>query len=124
MGLMNNIREFFSGSKNTPTSQPQIDEEYEKSKLANSILNSIDRIKRINSFDSSIWNLSNTSSYDLRQKSLNELKELNSNLANRLSELERQNQRRDSNRESLEASKWTGQKPKNMSDHDFDRWQR
>ena len=54
MGLMNNIREFFSGSKNTPTSQPQIDEEYEKSKLANSILNSIDRIKRINSFDSSI----------------------------------------------------------------------
>ena len=55
---------------------------------------------------------------------MNELKELNSNLANRLSELERQNQRRDSNRESLEASKWTGQKPKNMSDHDFDRWQR
>lgn len=26
--------------------------------------------------------------------------------------------------EALEESKWTGQKPKDMTDHDFDRWQK
>ncbi len=124
MGLMDNIRGFFSGSKNTQTSQPQIDEEYEKSRLADRIVDLIGKIKRINSFDSSVWNLSNVSSYDLRRKSLDELQRLNSSLANRLSELDRQSQRRDQNRESLEASKWTGQKPKHMSDLDFDRFQR
>lgn len=124
MGLMDNIREFFSGSKNTQTSQPQINEEYEKSRLADRIVDLIGRIKRINSFDSSVWNLSNVSSYDLKRKSLDELQRLNSSLENRLSELDRQGQRRDLNRESLEASKWTGQKPKNMSNLDFDRFQR
>lgn len=124
MGLMNNIREFFSGSKNTQTSQPVIDEEYEKSRLANRIVDLIGRIKRINSFDSSVWNLSNVSSYELRRKSLDELQRLNSSLENRLSELDRQSQRRDPSRESLEASKWTGQKPKHMSELDFDRFQR
>lgn len=124
MGLMDNIRGFFSGSKNTQTSQPQIDEEYEKSRLVDRIVDLIGRIKKINSFDSSIWNLSNVSSYDLKRKSLDELQRLNSSLENRLSELVRQSQRRDSNRESLEASKWTGQKPKHMSDLDFDRFQR
>lgn len=124
MGLMNNIRGFFSGSKNAQTSQPQINEEYEKSRLADRIIDLIKRIKRINSFDSSVWNLSNISSYELKRKSLVELQNLSSNLENRLSELSRQSQRRDSSRESLEASKWTGQKPKNMSNLDFDRFQR
>ena len=124
MGLMDNIREFFSGSKNTQTSQPQINEEYEKSRLADRIVDLIGRIKRINSFDSSIWNLSNISSYDLKRKSLEELQRLNSSLENRLSELDRQSQRRNPNREALEASKWTGQKPSNMSNLDFDRFQR
>ena len=124
MGLMNNIRGFFSGSKNTQISQPLIDEEYEKSRLANRIVDLIGRIKRINSFDSSVWNLSNVSSYNLRRKSLDELQRLNSSLENRLLELDSQSQRRDPNRESLEASKWTGQKPKHMSELDFDRFQR
>lgn len=124
MGLMDNIRGFFSGSKNTQTSQPQIDEEYEKSRLANKIVDLIDRIKRINSFDSSIWNLSNISSYELKRKSLDELQRLDSSLENRLSELNRQSQKSNPSRESLEASKWTGQKPKYMSDLDFDRFQR
>lgn len=124
MRLLDNIREFFSGSKNTQTSHPQVNEEYEKSSLADKILDLIDSIKRINSLDSSIWNLSNISSYELKRKSLVELQNLSSNLENRLSELSRQSQRRDSSRESLEASKWTGQKPKNMSNLDFDRFQR
>lgn len=124
MGLIDNIRGFFSNSKNTQTSQPQVNDEYEKSRLASRIVNLIDKIKKINSFDSSIWNLSNVSSYDLKRKSLDELQRLNSNLENRLLELNKQSQRSNPNRESLEASKWTGQKPKNMSDLDFDRLQR
>lgn len=124
MGLMDNIRGFFSGSKNTRTSQPQINEKYEKSILADKIVDLIGRIKRINSFDSSIWNLSNISSYELKRKSLDELQRLNSSLENRLAELNKQNQQASPRRESLEASKWTGQKPKYMSDLDFDRFQR
>lgn len=124
MGLMDNIRGFFSGSKNTQASQSQINEKYEKSRLADKIVDLIGRIKRINSFDSSIWNLSNISSYELKRKSLDELQRLNSSLENRLAELNKQNQQASPIRESLEASKWTGQKPKYMSDLDFDRFQR
>ena len=124
MGLIDNIRAFFSGSKNTQTAQVQVNDEYEKSRLAERIVDLVGRIKRINSFDSSIWNLSNVSSYQLTRKSLNELQILNSSLENRLSELNMQSQRGNYNRESLEASKWTGQKPQNMNDLDFDRFQR
>ena len=124
MGLMDNIRNIFSSSKSTQTSTVQKDDEYEKSRLAEEIVGLIDKIKRINSFDSSVWNLSNVSSYDLKRKSLDELTRLHSSLKNRLSELDRQSQRTNLNGESLEASKWTGQKPKDMSDHDFDRFQR
>lgn len=122
MGLLNNLRGFFSGSKNTQA--VQVEDEYEKSRLAEKIVDLVGRIKRINSFDSSVWNLSNVSSYELKRKSLDELQRLNSSLENRLSELDRQGQRRDPRREALEASKWTGQKPRNMSDHDFDVFQR
>ena len=124
MGLMDNIRGFFSGSRNNQPAQPQVNEEYEKSRLADSIVNLVDRIKRINSFDSSVWNLSNVSSYELKRKSLDELQKLNVSLESRLSELNIQKQRGNPGAEELEASKWTGQKPQNMSTHDFDRFQR
>ncbi len=111
--------DFFRGQKILGSVQPQINEAYEKSRLA-------DRINRINSFDSSIWNLSHTSSTILKRKSLDELTRLNYTLENRLSELTIQKQRQASNprRDELEASKWTGQKLQNMSDLDFDRFQR
>lgn len=124
MGLLDNIRGFFSDSKNTQTTQHQINEEDEKSKLADKIVDSINKIKRINSFDNSIWNLSNISSYDLKKRSLYELQEINSRLENRLVELERQSQRIDPKTEALYVSKWTGQKPEHMSDHDFERFQK
>ena len=124
MGLMDNIRGFFLGSKNAQVAHPQVNEEYEKSILADRIVDLVSSIKRINSFDSSVWNLSNVSSYNLRKKSLDELQKLSSSLEKRLSELEIQSQRRNPRSESLEASKWTGQKPKGMSDHDFDFYQR
>ena len=122
MGLLSNIRGFFSSSKN---SQPmQLDDENEKQRLAEKIVNLIGKIKKVNSFDSSIWNLSNISSYELKSKSLDELKRLNSSLESRLAELDRRSQVTSSSRESLEASKWTGQKPQNMNNKEFDRFQR
>jgi hypothetical protein len=124
MGLVGNLKGFFSSSKNSQPSQLQINDEYEKEQLAEKIVDLVNKIKRINSFDSSIWNLSNTSSYELKRKSLNELKSLKSSLESRLSELNKQSNISNSKRENLEASKWTGQKPKDMSNLDFDRFQR
>ena len=125
MGLMDNIRGFFSSSKNPETVQHHGNEEYEeKSRLADRIVDLVTKIQRINSFDNSIWSLSNVSSYDLQRKSLEELQRLHSSLENRLSELDRQNKRNNPNNEELEASKWTGQKPQNLNNYDFDRFQR
>ena len=122
MGLLSNIRGFFSSSKNA---QPmQLDDENEKQRLAEKIVNLIGKIKKVNSFDSNIWNLSNISSYELKSKSLDELKRLNSSLESRLAELDRRSQVTSSSRESLETSKWTGQKTQNMNNKEFDRFQR
>ena len=125
MGLMDNIRGFFSGSRNMQTAQTrvQVNEDDEKSRLADRIVELVGKIKRINSFDSSIWSISNASNFELKRKSLEELQKINSNLERRFSDLNKQSQRIDPNREALEASKWTGQQPANMSNHDFDRFQ-
>lgn len=124
MGLIENIRALFSNSKSKSADPFQFDNEQEKSRLASNIVNLVGKIRRINSFDSSVWNLSNISTYELKRKSLNELKELNSRLESRLSSLEGQRNTESPKRESLEASKWTGQKPHNMSSYEFDRFQR
>jgi hypothetical protein len=124
MGLMDNIRGFFSSSTNPQTSQPQIDEEYEKSRLAEKIVNLIGKIKTINCFDSSIWNLSNTSSYELQRRyNLTDLKNLHSTLEKRLAELSRPSQRSNSN-VALADALWTGTKSKDMTTNEFDRAQR
>lgn len=123
MGILNKLGNFFNSSSKNATVIHEEDE-YRKSVLATKIVNLVDKIKRINSLDSSIWNLSNVSSYDLERKSLHELEELYSSLNNRLSLLNKQNERKDVERESLEASKWTGQKPKDLTNHEFDRLQR
>lgn len=124
MGLIDNIRGFFSGSKNMQAEQFDLNDEYEKSILAEKIVDLVNKIQRINSFDNSIWNLSNVSSYELKRKSLNELQKMSSSLENRLTELDRKKQRPNPERDALEASKWTGEKPKHMSNRDFDRFQR
>lgn len=124
MGLMDNLRNFFSGSRNTQVAEVQKNVEYEKSILAENIVDLVTNIKRLNSFDSSVWNLSNISSYQLKSKSLDELQKLNSSLEKRLSELNKKSTRIDPKREQLEASKWLGQKPEHMSNLDFDRFQR
>ena len=84
----------------------------------------VDKIKRINSFDSSIWNYNNITTYELQRRSLQELQQMHSTLNNRLAELYQQRQKPNPTRQSLEESKWTGQKPRDMTEHDFDRFQR
>ena len=123
MALIDTIRGFFSNPKNSQTKQVQPNEEDEKSRLTERILDLIGNIKKKNSFDSSIWSLANITSSELRMKKLSDLQRLCSSLENRLAELNNQRQN-SSQRESLEASKWTGQKPGYMSSLDFDRFQR
>ena len=92
--------------------------------LAAQILDLVNGIKRINSFDSSLWNLTNTSSSMLERKSLPELEKLHQSLSNRYERLAQQSKRRNPEMEALEAAKWTGQKPEHLTDAEFDRWQR
>ncbi len=122
MGIINNIRDIFS-RKNMQTPYVQPNEEYEKTKLVEDIIELIHRIKKINTFDGSIWNLSNTSNYELKRKSLAELQRINHSLKNRLAELNKQSEH-GSPKEELESSKWTGKKPKDMTSPEFDRFQR
>ena len=123
MALIDTIRGFFSNPKNSQTKQVQPNEEDEKSRLTERILDLIGNIKKKNSFDSSIWSLANITSSELRMKKLSDLQRLCSSLENRLAELNNQSHS-SSKREALEASKWTGQKPGYMSSLDFDRFQR
>lgn len=122
MGMFGNIRNFFGGSKDTSAKKEE--DFYKKSSLVSEVINLIDKIKRINSFDSSIWNLSNETRHTLQNKSLDELERIKDNLTSRMSEITSESQRRNPEMEALEASKWTGQKPQKMSAYDFDRFQR
>ena len=122
MGIFDNLRNFFKGSNNTPIIQENYEDK--KSTLATQTMNLIDRIKKINSLDSSLWNLANITKYELERKSLPELEQLHSRLYSRYLELTRQSQRKNPERESIEASKWTGQKPQHLTDYEFDRLQR
>ncbi len=121
MGMFDKIRSFFNG--NNEQEIPK-ESEVDKEILSSKILNLIDSIKRINSFDSSIWNLSNVTKYELTRKSVAELKSLESSLSNRFQQLSREKERRRPELQKLEEAKWTGQKPSHLSDHEFDMWQR
>lgn len=123
MGMLDNIKKIFQKSNKE---EPEVRREDPRAKaaLAAQVADTINRIKKVNSFDSSIWNLSNMSAYDLQRKSVAELQSLQASLNNRLSQIKRQNERPNQAKEDLEASKWTGQRPQNMSAHAFDRFQR
>ena len=126
MGLLDSIVEFLSGSKSDRIEQPQVNEEYEKERLAHRIVHLVSEIKKITSFDSCLWNLSNVNSFELRERSFSELQSLNSSLEKRLSKLENEmkSKKADPTREALEEAKWTGRIPDGMSVNQFDRLQR
>ena len=122
MGIIDNLRNLFKGSDKTPVVQEE--DKLKKATLAREIVNLVNEIKKINSFDSCVWNLSNVTTSDLMRRSLTELEQIHSSLNSRLSELTRQSQRSNPKQEALEYARWTGQKPKNFTDHEFDRFQR
>ena len=115
MRILDNIKKFLKGENAKPIIKQE--NTYKKSVLSSNIMNLINDIKRIDSFDKSLWNLSNASNISLQNKSEIELEQLYANLSSRLEKI-------NFSRQSLEASKWTGQKPKNMTDYEFDRFQR
>ena len=122
MRILDNIKKFLKGENAKPIIKQE--NTYKKSVLSSNIMNLINDIKRIDSFDKSLWNLSNAANISLQNKSEIELEQLYANLSSRLEELKREKQKINFSRQSLEASKWTGQKPKNMTDYEFDRFQR
>lgn len=127
MGMLDNLRNLFKSSKKEEIAdrqRQQQEERYKKSMLAAQILDLVNGIKRINSFDSSLWNLTNTSSSMLERKSLPELEKLKQTLSNRYQQLTQQSQRRNPKMEALEEAKWSGQKPEHLTDTEFDRLQR
>ena len=93
MGFMDKIRNFLGKTHEESSTQARANDAYKKRMLAEEIVDLVGKIRKINSFDSSINSFSHVSSYELQQR-------------------------------DLEASKWTGRKPQNMSTYDYDRMQR
>lgn len=123
MGMFDKIRSFFN--RNSTQEIPiRRESEIDKSMLASQIMNLIDSIKGINSFDLSIWNYSNVTKYELYRKTVPELERLRDSLSSRLEQLNRENSKARESANKLEEAKWTGQRPKNLSAHEFDRLQR
>lgn len=122
MGMFDKIRSFLNG--NSTQEAPKRESEIDKSMLTSQIMNLIDNIKRISSFDSSIWNYSNVTKYELSRKTVPELERLRDSLSSRLNQLKRESSRTTESARKLEEAKWTGQKPQHLSNHEFDRLQR
>lgn len=124
MGFMDKIRNFFGKTHEESSTQVRVNDVYEKRMLAEEIVDLVGKIKKINSFDSSINSFSYVSSYELQQRDLEELQAIASKLEKKLSYLNQQSRSNKSTVSDLEASKWTGRKPQNMSTYDYDRMQR
>ena len=124
MGFMDKIRNFFGKTHDESSTQVWVNDVYEKRMLAEEIVDLVGKIKKINSFDSSINSFSYVSSYELQQRDLEELQAIASKLEKKLSYLNQQSRSNKSTVSDLEASKWTGRKPQNMSTYDYDRMQR
>ena len=124
MGFMDKIRNFFGKTHDESSTQVRVNDVYEKRMLAEEIVDLVGKIKKINSFDSSINSFSYVSSYELQQRELEELQAIASKLEKKLSYLNQQSRSNKSTVSDLEASKWTGRKPQNMSTYDYDRMQR
>ena len=124
MGFMDKIRNFFGKTHDELSTQVRVNDVYEKRMLAEEIVDLVGKIKKINSFDSSINSFSHVSSYELQQRDLEELQAIASKLEKKFSYLNQQSRSNKSTVSDLEASKWTGRKPQNMSTYDYDRMQR
>lgn len=124
MGFMDKIRNFLGKTHEESSTQARANDAYKKRMLAEEIVDLVGKIRKINSFDSSINSFSHVSSYELQQRDLEELQAIASKLEKKFSYLNQQSRSNKSTASDLEASKWTGRKPQNMSTYDYDRMQR
>ena len=124
MGFMDKIHNFLGKTHEESSTQARPNDAYKKRMLAEEIVDLVGKIRKINSFDSSINSFSNVSSYELQQRDLEELQAIASKLEKKFSYLNQQSRSNKSTVSDLEASKWTGRKPQNMSTYDYDRMQR
>ena len=116
MGYMDKIRNFLGKTHEESSTQARANDAYKKRMLAEEIVDLVGKIRKINSFDSSINSFSHVSSYELE-----ELQAIASKLEKKFSYLNQQSRSNKSTVSDLEASKWTGRKPQNMSTYDYDR---
>ena len=121
MGFMDKIRNFLGKTHEESSTQARANDAYKKRMLAEEIVDLVGKIRKINS---SINSFSHVSSYELQQRDLEELQAIASKLEKKFSYLNQQSRSNKSTVSDLEASKWTGRKPQNMSTYDYDRMQR
>ncbi|MNP48614.1 hypothetical protein D3C76_1427470 [compost metagenome] len=122
MGFIENLRKLVKG--NDSDNKKVTEDTYAKSMIAREVVNLVEQINKINSFDSSIRTLINVSSHQLQSKSMADLQNLRDTLSYKLSTIDQQRKVGSTAREALEESKWTGKKPNTMTDRQFDRHQR
>lgn len=118
MGMFDNIRNFFNRKESAPVVQRN--DYAERMDKVYKILDLKQKFLKTNSWDSSVLRINESV---LKTKSLTELEEIEDNLNRLLSNQIRKSQVTNPTMESLEASKWTGQRPTEMNKHDFDRFQ-
>ena len=121
MGFMDKIRNFLGKTHEESSTQARANDAYKKRMLAEEIVDLVGKIRKINSC---INSFSHVSSYELQQRDLEELQAIASKLEKKFSYLNQQSRSNKSTVSDLEASKWTGRKPQNMSTYDYDRMQR
>ena len=99
-----------------------LEEEAERGRLIDQCCNLVEKILKVNSFDSSITYYRSDPYRSFSKKTLPELKVIKSTLEGRLNKL--QNPQRDPQQEAIERAKWTGERSHGLSDRDLDRTQR
>lgn len=119
MGLVDKLKEFLNGSEKN---QVVRESPWEKRDLARDVMGLIDEIKRIDSFDRTVWNMGYMSEYTLADsKTTDELKRMKNSLNKRLLELQKQKENVNLRGSSeYEKALWTGEKPKGWTDRDLD----
>jgi hypothetical protein len=125
MGIFDKLRELFNGNENYQPAQMQAqNNDYEKMQLCEQIVDLVRRISMKDTLNTKIRSLQNISVSRLQMKDFDELNRLHSSLTNELNMIDQRAQRRNSQSEELEASRWTGNKQRGQTDHDFDWGQR
>lgn len=127
MGLLDRVRDFFSGSKGQEEAAQIIygGNQVDKRDLIDEVKDLKRRVLMQNSFNTTAMRVPE---YGLEQKSIEELTQIRDSLQSELGTINRNNRAASSKeraeREAREAARWTGNRPEGMSQQDLDRAQR